>query len=242
MTPNYSGRVIPHRLPSCPGRDSRYTIRHNPDQAGNPWWVYYEQPSGARLPADRPHTDLIAVVNALKRAYAGQEGGAFSLNEHRQVIARTRDPQGVANSVHIVGVANGAVETYTQTLTFSSGAVDPSVSPTPGDLWPGPLCGMTYSFAAPGNPKPPSRCLEEVFVEVEGQVLQLSVAACVRPYPPASPAALAAFLAALRLRLPQGGRFRVNEHGRAFTSDGNIYIETIPLCIGDWFPALTPRS
>src|SRR5207237_9236230 len=67
----------------------------------------------------------------------------------------------------------------------------------------------------------------------------LSTQANIRPYPPAS-GALARFLAALRRRIPRGGRFRVNEHGRAFTSNGTIYIGTVPL--GQWFPPLTARS
>lgn len=240
MTPNYSGRIIPHRLPSCPGRDSRYTLRHNTDQPDSPWWVYYELPSGERVPADDPHTVLVNLVNALKRSCSGQEGGAFSLNEHGQVIARTSDPGGVANAVHLVGVSGGQVVRYDEAITFRDGALDPSVEPSPGEPWPGPLCGMTYKFAAPGNRKPPSRCLDEVFVEVEGRVLLLSVEAGINPYPPAPGQELATFLAALRQRLPQGGRFRVNEHGRAFTSDTNAFIGTAPL--DDWFPELTPRS
>ena len=98
---------------------------------------------------------------------------------------------------------------------------------------------MTYKFAAPGNPKPPSRNLDEVFVEEEGRVLQLSTHASIRPYPPVQ-GPLAVFLQALRRQLPDGGRFRVNEHGRAFTSDGSIYVGIIPRA--EWFRPLTARS
>jgi len=55
-------------------------------------------------------------------------------------------------------------------------------------------------------------------------------------YPPTT-GALADFLAALRRQLLQGGRFRVNEHGRAFTADQNIFIGNVPLA--SWFPPLS---
>ena len=66
----------------------------------------------------------------------------------------------------------------------------------------GPLCGMTYTFAAPGNPKPPSRNLDEIFVEEEGSVLQISSHLPVHPYPPAV-GVLAIFLQSLRRQLPE---------------------------------------
>jgi hypothetical protein len=96
---------------------------------------------------------------------------------------------------------------------------------------------MTYKLAAPGNPKPPLRKLDEIFVEEEGVILQISTHAGIRPYPPTSGAR---FLKALRRQLPRGGRFRVNEYGRAFTSNSFVYIGTIP--VAEWFRPLTGRS
>lgn len=234
-----TGRVIPKKLPSCPGRDSRFTIRHNPDQGGE-WWVYYEPPGEDRVPADAAHRELIDVVNALKEAEGNQPGGSFSINEHRQVIARMTSPAAYpGNAVHVIGLLEGTREviTYGEVITFQGGALTPLATPAEGAPWPGPLCGMTYSFAAPGNPQTPSSNFDEVFVDINGQRVQLSAAAGITPYPPpAGP--LAAFLAALRHQLPTGGRFRVNEHGRAFTSEGNIFIGQVPLA--QWFKPLTP--
>src|SRR4051812_18850876 len=88
------GRVIPKKIPVCPGRDSRYTVRHNADQSGTPWWVYYECPTRGLLPADQDHRDLVTLVNELKQQICGSEGGSFSLNEHGQVIARMPAPSG----------------------------------------------------------------------------------------------------------------------------------------------------
>lgn len=235
-----NSRVIAHRLPSCPGRDSRFSIRHNDKVPGRPWWVHYDD-GNSNSPADHPHADLVEMVNELKRAVGQAEGGAFSINEHAQVIARTAAPpgQGQGNAVHVIGLTGGNTFSYTSPITFQGGALDPTSVPQVGAPWPGPLCGMTYKFPAPGNPKPPSRMVDDIFVEVEGNIVQLSGDACISPYPPEG-TPLAGFLSSLRTYLPQGGRFRVNEHGRAFTSEGAIFVGVVPL--GEWFRPLGARS
>jgi hypothetical protein len=236
-----TSRVIPKKLPSCPGRDSRFTIRHNPDQ-GNEWWVYYEPPGADRIPADGPHRELVDVVNSLKEAAGNQAGGSFSINEHQQVIARMTSPAAYpGNAIHVIGLLEGTGEViiYSETITFLGGTLTPLATPAEGAAWTGPLCGMSYTFVAPGNPQPPSSNFDEVFVDINGQRVQLSTAAGHSPYPPPV-GPLSEFLAALRRQLPIGGRFRVNEHGRAFTSDENIFIGQVPL--NQWFTPLTPLT
>ena len=232
------GQVIAHRLPVCPNRDSRFTLRRNTAIAGDPWWVHYKDATTI-TPADLPHAALVEIVNELKTQEGQQEGGAFSINEHGQVIARMSAPPepGQGNAVHVIGLVHGVVVTYSTPIRF--GALDPTATPDEGDPWTGPLCGMTYTFTAPGHRRPPSRMLDEVVVEIEGQIVQLSTARSIAPYPPVT-GELADFLQALRRQLPPGGRFRVNEHGRAFTSDSNAFIGCVPL--GQWFPRLHPRS
>jgi hypothetical protein len=101
-----------------------------------------------------------------------------------------------------------------------------------GEYWTGPRCGATYRFAAPGNPKPPSHNVDEIWTEVEGQIDLLATHLKPAEYPPkAGP--LAEFLRALRRHLPLGGRIRVNEHGRAFTANENLFIGIVPLAT--WF-------
>ena len=235
-----AGRIIGTRLPCCPGKDSRFTIKHNREQAGQPWWVFYKPPGDDPIPADDPHVELVAVVNSMKMEMAHTDGGPFSINEHGQVIARASAPTGPGNTIHVINVTSGGdVSTCSTHITFRDGELDPRSTPNEGELWPGPLSGMTYRFAAPGNPKPPSRNLDEVFVEEEGVVLQISAHASINPYPPIS-GSLSMFLQALRKQLPLGGRFRVNEHCRAFTSGGFIFIGTVP--IDQWFKPLTARS
>jgi hypothetical protein len=75
-----------------------------------------------------------------------------------------------------------------------------------------------------------------VWTEIEGQIDLLSTHIKPDPYPP-SAGPLADFLAMLRRQLPMGGRFRVNEHGRAFTADSNSFIGVVPL--GSWFAPLS---
>src|SRR3954468_11570676 len=119
-----ASRVIPKRLPVCPGRDSRFTIRHN-SASGGDWWVHYDPPGGTPIPADSPHPELVSLVNALKEAEGIAAGGAFSINEHSQVVARMTAPPGYQqNAIHVVDISSGAVETYTQTITFQGGAID----------------------------------------------------------------------------------------------------------------------
>lgn len=234
------GRIIGTRLPCCPGKDSRFTLRHHPTQPSKPWWVHYEPPRGDPIPADEPHSSLVSLVMALKQEMANSEGGPFSINEHGQVIARAKAPAGPGNTIYFINVtSSGAVSTYREPIHFQNGRLDPLATPEEGSAWPGPLSGMTYKFAAPGNPKPPSRNQDEVFVEEEGIVLQLSSHAGISPYPPVA-GHLSTFLKALRRRLPDGGRFRVNEHGRAFTSRDSIFIGTVPLIA--WFRPLNARS
>jgi hypothetical protein len=161
-------------------------------------------------------------------------------SEHFQVIARMKAPAGYQqNTIHVVDISSGVVQKYTETITFQGGAIDPTAKPSEGSPWPGPRCGATYRFAAPGNKKPPSHNPDEVWTEIEGQIELLSKYAKSIPYPPlAGP--LATFVTALRRQLPSGGRFRVNEHGRAFTADQNVFIDNIPLA--SWFPPLSPTD
>jgi len=197
------------------------------------WWVHYTPQGEDPIPSDQPHPALVSKVNLLKEIEGNQPGGGFSINEHFQVIARMNAPSGYkGNAIHVVDIADGTVFAYSTKITFQEGALDPGVTPIVGDTWPGPLCGSSYSFAALNAPKPPSNNVDEIWTEVGGTKLQLSAQVPASSYPPIS-GALAAFLTALRQRLPGGGRFRVNECGRAFTADNSIFVGVVPL--DQWF-------
>ena len=233
-----TGRITVKRLPISPGQDSRFSIRHNPHQ-GNQWWVYYKPQGSDPIPADADHAELVARVNRLKTNEGNAAGGPFSINEHRQVIARMKAPAGyTGHAVHVVDVSDGAVYSYSPVITFQNGALRPDASPPEGTPWPGPLCGTSYTFPMTGAVRPPSNLPDDIRIEIDGTNVQLSSHCGIHPYPPAS-GPLASFLAALRRQLSDGGRFRVNEIGRAFCSDedtGNLFIGTIPLVL--WFRAI----
>jgi hypothetical protein len=234
-----TSRVTPKRLPVSVGRDSRFTIRHNPDQ-DRAWWVYYEPPGQDPIPADHAHSELVERVNHLKEIESNSPGGGFSINEHGQVIARMKATSGPQSAWHVVDVSSGSVFAYTSTITFLQGALDPSSNPTPGTPWTGPLCGTTYTFAAPNARRPPANNLDDIRIVVNGIAVLLSMDTGIWPYPPPS-GPLLPFLTALRERIPTGGRFRVNEKGRAFTSKDSIYIGIVPT-LPNWFRPISPMD
>src|SRR5687768_5921559 len=106
-----TSRVILKRLPTCPGKNSRFHIRKNRAKGGA-LWIYYIPSGGSPIPADHPHTALVALINELKGIEGRQQGGGFSINEHQQVIAHTSALTGYGGqSVHIIGVRGGNVVT-----------------------------------------------------------------------------------------------------------------------------------
>jgi hypothetical protein len=154
------------------------------------------------IPADFAHKDLVELVNGLKEAEGLGAGGGFGINEHFQVVARMAAPAGYKqNSIYVIDTSSGMVKTYTETTTFQGGAITPKAELEEGDPWTGPRCGATYRFAAPGNKKPPTHNLDEIWTEVEGQIDLLSTHLRSGSYPPTA-GPLAAFLAALRRQLP----------------------------------------
>ena len=131
------GRIIAQKVPICPGVDSLFRIRHNSSEDGNPWWVFYGEDSGDLIPADSPHSELVELVNSLKRQQDGQPGGRFSINEHGQVIARMQAPPAVpGQAIHVVGLRAGQVVTYRTPITFRGGRLDPRAIVTEGQPWP----------------------------------------------------------------------------------------------------------
>jgi hypothetical protein len=233
-------RVTPKRAPVSPGRNSRFTLRRNFDQGGQ-WWVFHEPLGADPIPADQPHLELVELLGILKESEGQEAGGGFSINEHSQVIARTAPAGGYQNqqAVHIVGIRNGEVVAYTNLITFHGGMLDPSATPTVGDPWPGPACGTTYTFAAPNAPRAPLHNRDDIRIEVNGADVFLSGQCGIAPYPP-TVGALATFLTELRALLPTGGRFRVNERGRAFTSNENLFVGVVPL--DNWFRPILPSD
>jgi hypothetical protein len=225
-------RVVPKLLPVCPGRDSRFTLKRNYTEGGE-WWVHYTSPGGD-IPADQAHPGLVERILKIKKQLVGTEGGSFSINEHFQVIARMSGPHNSnLESVHAVDVAGGTVFIYRNVITFQGGVLDPTVATTEGSPWKGPLCGATYTIGVPGKRDNISGNYEDVRIKDTEERLSLH-ASGFSSYPPPS-GSLADFLAALRRVLLGGGRFRVNEHRRAFTSDSPYAFIGIAPQYPGWF-------
>ncbi|HEV7406510.1 MAG TPA: hypothetical protein VGO11_26400 [Chthoniobacteraceae bacterium] len=205
-------KVIPKQLPMRPGKNSRYTLK----RAFGEWWVHYQSTSGD-IAADQPHPLLAERINRLK-LISHDEGGSFSINEHSQVIARMKGPTGSdRDSIHVVDIGGGAVFAYPNVITFQNGALDPTSILSEGTPWTGPLCGSTYTFSISGKRDNTSGQFEEILIKDSSERLSQHVSGIPSYPPPQGP--LAEFLAALRRVLPGGGRFRINEHRRVFTSN-----------------------
>src|SRR5713226_1019817 len=103
-----ASRVIPKRLPVCPGRDSRFTLRRNAAEGGD-WWIHYEAPGKIFIPADARHQELVSLVNEIKQAEGTAAAGGFSIHAHFQVIARMKAPPGYPQkAIHVVDISSGA--------------------------------------------------------------------------------------------------------------------------------------
>jgi hypothetical protein len=96
------------------------------------------------LLATSEHAQLVDLVNEAKVELTGQRGGAFYINEFRDVLV-PRDP----GTSFWIGTFDGL-------LTFDLDAttvVTPKAPPglRPGDLWPGPRVGIQYTLTARGS-------------------------------------------------------------------------------------------
>lgn len=119
-------------------RDAKYSIKRNSGE-----WavqlVYRGSHDERALLATQDHRDLVRMVNALKEEVTGEPGGAFYINEYKQVIV----PAGGA--CYCAGY-------YGELLAFDFEGT--TISPKPesrlavGDIWIGPRVGLQYVLAA----------------------------------------------------------------------------------------------
>jgi hypothetical protein len=92
------------------------------------------------------HDELVDMVNHVKEAKTGRKGGAFYINEYKDVLVPTADSDG---EVWWAG-------TYDRMLKFElePGVVISPKAPRalkPGDPWPGPRVGTKYTLTASGD-------------------------------------------------------------------------------------------
>lgn len=119
-------------------KDAHYTVKLSGEVA----LLYYVGSRETTLLTTDDHPELVAMVNAAKRAGGStQDGGRFVINEFRHVLV----PNIAGEQVLLAGV-------YTRDLEFQfEGSVISPVAPIgirPGDVWPGPHAGVQYTLAA----------------------------------------------------------------------------------------------
>ena len=119
------------------GKDTKYSVT----TAGEVKLEYQETSRVRWLLASGNHPELVAMVNAVKTALCGREGGAFYINEFSSVLV----PDGAGGCCYWAG-------DYKETLEFRDGDLHVSPLATPGlragDPWRGPRVGIKYVLVA----------------------------------------------------------------------------------------------
>ncbi|WP_319462723.1 hypothetical protein [Micromonospora sp. RTP1Z1] len=133
----------PGLSPSNVNKDAKYSVVHSPGGGMEVRLVYRISAREKELLTNDRHERLVAMVNEVKEKINGAPGGAFYINEYRDVLVPHRD--------------GGCVYagTYEEILEFdydgqSIGPVPPP-SLGPGDPWPGPHAGIPYVLRAGGT-------------------------------------------------------------------------------------------
>lgn len=214
---------------NCPGsvnKDAKYRVKH--ESGKYVIGIYYWSGDGEIwYPISEDHSELVDMVNAVKINFTGTPGGAFYINEYRQVLVPVA---GDESGYYYAGEYHKDLVFIFEGKTISGNAVDFEGKPiTPGDPWPGPHPGIPYTLAAGGkdiffryNPRP----------RVEKEVRLSKVIGGEKT------AKIAKMIAEVKGNL--GGRFYVNEYCQVFTPRNGdngvdyIYVGKLP-DLENWF-------
>lgn len=130
--------------PASARRDAKYSIVYD-EESPDGFAVrltYWEDNQDYYLLTTQDHEDLVKMVNDVKVAVTGTPGGAFYVNEHRQVLVP-------AGGDYFFGGP------YTDLLTFDfGGRILSPQAPSglqPGLPWEGPRPGIPYVLSAGGQ-------------------------------------------------------------------------------------------
>jgi len=134
----------PGRSPSNVSRDAKYSVVHSATGAMEIRLVYRISNRERQLLSTDHHPDLVEMVNSVKGQLHGVPGGAFYVNEYRDVLV----PDTTAGRCLYAG-------NYRRDLEFDyNGSVispRPPEGLQPKDPWPGPHVGIKYVLVAGGN-------------------------------------------------------------------------------------------
>lgn len=197
--------------------------------------IVIETSDGLRLyPTAREHPGLVEMVNDIKRAKAGADGGQFYINEFRQVIV----PAGEPLQYFMAGEYEHDIVLKLADREFNGRPHDDEGNLLkPGDEWTGrPRPGIRYTLKAGGQDIEYARVISE---GIE-QVMRLS-----KVLTPAEARRTAGKIA--QHRGNKGGAFYINEFQALFApikeEDGWTYKFLGVLRDDDpWFPKWTPSG
>jgi hypothetical protein len=215
--------TYPGLCPSNVNKDAKYSVVHSPTVSMKIRLVYRVSNREKELLTTDRHDELVDMVNKVKLELTGWSGGAFYINEYRDVL--------VPDTINGGSVYAG---NYTRDLEFDyNGTLITPRAPQgldPGDPWPGPHVGIRYTLIAGGGDiryelKSGSTIYERCLSEDVG---------------PRRANELARRIATIKGN--SGGRFYINEACEMFTplggEEGGVeYLYLGPLEDSAWFHA-----
>lgn len=132
---------------NCPKsvlKDTKYTVKFY-DGEYVIGIVYKSNDGELWYPVNEKHSNLVEMVNKIKNNVAGLPGGAFYINEYKQVIV----PTTVDNKYYLAGEYNIPLQFVFENNLISGDAINLDGTPiSPGDEWKGPHVGIPYVLTA----------------------------------------------------------------------------------------------
>jgi len=190
--------------------------------------LVYESENGELwYPSTDAHPQLVEMVNAVKTEMGEGPGGAFYINEYKQVIVPVTDSD--SSEYYLAGIYERLLEFDFEGKVISGKAEDLDGNPiSPGDKWVGSNHGIRYKLCAGGkdieyrvSPRPNVERKERLSNAL-GREQAKEVAKMVAT-----------------IKGPEGGRFYVNEHLNVFaplTEESTVYYYCGRIDLGNWFP------
>ncbi len=225
--------VYTWNLPKNVARDAKYAVRHYRGKMEIA--LLYRTAYGEQWSlSTSDHPKLVAMVNQIKIQTSGRPGGAFYINEYRQVIVPAGDG---SDTYYYAGEYDQDLEFFFEGKVISGRAVTMDGRPlNPGDTWEGVHPGIPYTLKAGGKDISFKRILRPNVTREELLSTYTS---------PAEAAALAARIRSVKGF--QGGRFYVNERRHIFAplqgDEGFEYVYIGDLTESDpWYPKWQPQS
>tara|TARA_B100000927_G_scaffold290659_1_gene290120 strand:- start:233 stop:922 length:690 start_codon:yes stop_codon:yes gene_type:complete len=194
MPQPYTGNIL-----TTVTKESKYSVAHSDGE----WSVRlrFVNEEGYKDLYTHEHDDLVDIVNEVKREVNGRPGGAFKLDEYRNVVIPTSQGEtfyhGGKYPKELIFDLNGREVGASITEDLDG------ISTYPGAEWKGPRTGMRYTLTASGDDIKYERVTANGFRQIV--FLRKTVGD--------QADATVAMLSRIK---PNGGRFMVNECGHAF--------------------------